>query len=255
MKKLLVLFFSLFMTAAFAQRHGGNGEIKWLNISAKGGYGGTMLFNSDVSNDGNVTQDFLSPSYEFGGRFALGYGDFISAGVEVLSAGFSQDYSINDPNMEAYIKTQKFTSLDFLVALRYTNPYGFYVEAGPKFSTLKTAEVENSVSNPLFVDGPDNQDYMLNFSEKFTSIVAGIGFALVNGDRVQVNLGLRGSYALGNFVENEDYYVLDDNVYRPNGSFTANTSPFTLKAMVEVNYIFGFWGDASCGRGRLMFFQ
>ncbi|NJO88523.1 MAG: hypothetical protein HC831_05820 [Chloroflexia bacterium] len=80
--------------------------------------------------------------------------------------------------------------------------------------------------------------------------------AVHNGDRLQVTLGLRGSYALGNLVEeSSDYYVLRDGVYIPQGDFTAKTSPFTLKLMVEVNYIFGFWGDASCGRGRLMFFQ
>ena len=74
MKNIFLVLFTLLITTAFAQRHRGNGEIKWLNISVKGGYGGTMLFNSDVSGDGQVTQDFLSPSYEFGGRFAIGYG-------------------------------------------------------------------------------------------------------------------------------------------------------------------------------------
>jgi len=254
MKNIFLVLFTLLITTSFAQRRGrGNGEIKWLNLAIKGGYGGTMMFNSDVSGDGNVSQDFLSPSYEFGGRFGIGYGDFVSLGVEVLSAGFGQDYSINDATIESYTKKQKFTSFDLLVALRYTSPYGFYFEAGPKFSTLKTASIENSMTGP-FVDG-DQPDYMQNFSEKFTSIVAGMGFAIHNGDRLQVTLGLRGSYAIGNFVENENYYVLNDNVYRPMGSFTAKTSPFTLKAVLEVNYIFGFWGDASCGRGRLMFFQ
>ncbi len=255
MKQILVLILSLLVTTGFAQRHRGNGEIKWLNISAKGGYGGSMLFNSDVSSDGNVTQDFLSPSYEFGGRFAIGYGDFVSFGVEILSAGFGQDYSINPPNTEAYTKTQRFTSFDILPTLRYTSPYGFYFEAGPKFSTLKTAKVKNSIDGP-FIDEIPNEEYQLNFTDKFTSIVAGMGMALHNGDRLQVTLGLRGSYALGNFIEeNSDYYVLNDGVYFPQGDFTAKTSPFTLKLMLEVNYIFGFWGDASCGRGRLMFFQ
>ena len=254
MKNVLILFFSLLVTTGFAQRHGGNGEIKWLNFSVKGGYGGTMLFNSDVSSDGNATQDFLSPSFEFGGRFAIGYGDFVSIGVEVLSAGFGQSYSINDPNMQAYDKKQKFTSFDILPTIRYTSPYGFYFEAGPKFSTLKSASVENSLDG-AFTDENSTQDYMANFTENFTSVVAGLGMAIHNGDRLQLTIGLRGSYALGDFVENENYYVLNDNVYRPQGSFTAKTSPFTLKLMLEVNYIFGFWGDASCGRGRLMFFQ
>ena len=222
MKNIFLVLFTLLITTAFAQRHRGNGEIKWLNISVKGGYGGTMLFNSDVSGDGQVTQDFLSPSYEFGGRFAIGYGDNLSLGVEALSSGFGQDYSIKAPNFESYDKTQKFTSFDLLVALRFTSPYGFYFEAGPKFSTLKAASIKNSITGENFVDGIQ-PEYIDNFSEKFTSIVAGMGFAIHNGDRLQVTLGLRGSYAIGDFVaEESDYYVLADQVYlQPSSTFTA----------------------------------
>ena len=255
MKKIFLFLFTILTVTTYAQRHraSGNGEIKWLSLAVKGGFGGTMLFNNDVSSDDNVSQDFLSPSYEFGGRFGITYGDYIGLGVEVLSAGFSQDYSISDGIVVPYTKKQKFTTMDFVVALRYTSPYGFYFEAGPKFSTLKTASVENSVE-ANFTDELVN-DYMTNFTEKHTSIIAGLGYALYNGDRFQVNLGLRGSYGLGNMQENENYYVLNDGVYMPQGSFSAKTSPFTLKATLELNYTFGFWGDASCGRGRLMFFQ
>lgn len=253
MRKVFLFLFTILISTVYAQRHGGNGEIKWLSLSVKGGFGGTMLFNKDVSADKNVSQDFLSPSYEYGGRFGLTYGDYIGIGAEVLNGGFSQDYSIGDGINDPYTKTQKFKSLDIIFALRFTSPYGFYFEAGPKFSTLKSASVENSIDGNYTED--INGDYLLNFSEKFTSIIAGMGFAVYNGDRLQVNLGIRGSYGIGNFQENEDFYVLNDGVYIPQGNFTAKTTPFNLKATLEVNYTFAFWGDASCGRGRLMFFQ
>lgn len=253
MRNVFLVLFTIIVSAVYAQRHNGNGEIKWLSLAVKGGYGGTMLFNSDVSADKNVSQDFLSPSYEYGGRFGITYGDYVGIGFEVLSGGFGQDYAIGDGINDPYTKTQKFKSLDMVVSLRFTSPYGFYFEAGPKFSTLKSASVKNSIDG-IFLDEMDN-NYLMNFSEKFTSIVAGMGFAVYNGDRLQVNLGIRGSYGIGTFQENKDYYVLNDGVYIPQGNFTAKTTPFTLKATLEVNYTFGFWGDATCGRGRLMFFQ
>jgi len=253
MRNVFLVLFTIIVSSVYAQRHNGNGEIKWLSLAVKGGYGGTMMFNSDVSSDKNVSQDFLSPSYEYGGRFGLTYGDYVGIGFEVLSGGFSQDYAIGDGINEPYTKSQKFKSLDMVVSFRFTSPYGFYFEAGPKFSTLKSAKVENSIDG-IFLDEMDN-NYMMNFSEKFTSIIAGMGFAVYNGDRLQVNLGIRGSYGIGTFQENKDYYVLNDGVYIPQGNFTAKTTPFTLKATLEVNYTFGFWGDATCGRGRLMFFQ
>jgi len=250
MKKSTLIFFCiLFITTTFAQRHRGNGEIKWLSLALKGGYGGTVMFNNDVSADKNVTTNFLSSSYSYGGRFGFTYGDHFSLNFEPSFSGFGQEYNIKDA-AGTYAKHQKFTSLDYLASLRYVTNYGFYFEAGPQFSTLKTASVENSKEG-LFNEY--NGNYISNFIEKYTNLVAGMGYAIHNGDRLQLFLGLRGTYALGDF--DPDYYVLSDGVYNPTGTFISPTNPFTLKLMVEVNYFFGFWGDANCGKGRLVFFQ
>jgi hypothetical protein len=254
MKKIVsLILISLAISSAIAQRHGGNGEVKWLSLAIKGGYGGTLFFNQDVMNDQNVSTNFLSPSYSYGGRFGLTYGDHFGLNVEPLMSGFSQEYSINN-GTQPYIKKQKFSSFDLFVSLRYISDYGFYAEIGPQFSTLKTASVENDIEGAFTDENPLNE-YKTNFAEKYTNIAAGIGFAAINGDRLQLFVGIRGSYAIGNFEENLDFYVLNDGVYNPGINFTAKTSPFTLKLMLELNYFFAFWGDASCGRGRLMFFQ
>jgi hypothetical protein len=252
MKKILSICLILLLTSSlYAQRRGT--EIKWLSLALKGGYGGTVFLNSDVMGDENVSINYFSPSYSFGGRFGLTYGNYIGLNVEPLMSGFHQQYSIND-GVEPYEKKQKFNAFDLLVSLRYINAYGFYLEAGPQFSTLKKASVENNKEGN-FTDENSLNDYKTNFAEKYTSLAFGLGFAAINGDRLQLFVGLRGNYHFGNFVENSAYYVLRDGVYNPVGDFTAKTSPVTFKLMLELNYFFAFWGDASCGRGRLMFFQ
>jgi len=254
MKKIIIVLFCMMMVSnVFAQKKLGNREIKWLSLAIKGGYGGTAFFNSDITADENVTTNYLSPSYSYGGRFGITYGANFSINIEPLFSGFSQEYNINDGSA-AYAKNLKFTSMDYLVSLRYVGGYGFYFEAGPQFSTIKTATVENSKEG-TFMDESD-PDFKSNFAEKTTSLAVGLGYAILNGDRLQINLGLRGTYTFGNLVEDPTYYILNDGVYRPaGGPFVAETNPLTLKLMLEVNYFFGFWGDASCGRGRLMFFQ
>lgn len=253
MKNILVVLFLLILTTSYGQRRGRSSQVKWLNIALKGGVGGTMLFNSDVSSDENTTMNFLSPSTEFGARFGITYGDYINIGVEYLMSGMNQKYQVNPPNSEAYDKTQGFKTSDIVFTLRFQSLYGFYFEAGPKFSTVKSASIENSITGGFTDESISN--YEENFSDKFTSIVVGLGMAVYNGERVQVNLGLRGSYALTDLNGGSGYYILRDGVYNPTGTFDAETKPFTLKFTLGVNYIFGFWGDASCGRGRLMFFQ
>jgi hypothetical protein len=253
MKNLIsFIILSLIISSTFAQRHGGNGEIKWLSLSLKGGYGGSVLLNKDVLNDDSVSVNFLSPHYSFGGRFGITYGDNFGINVEPLWSGFQQEYSLKGGG-QPYTKTQKFTSFDLLFTLRFITDYGFYLEAGPQFSTLKTAEVENSIDEAF----TENQlsDYKTNFAQKNTSLAFGLGFAAINGDRLQLFVGLRANYGFGNFVENGSFYVLNDGVNQPSYASTAKTSPITYKLMLELNYFFGFWGDATCGRGRLIFFK
>ncbi len=255
MKKILTVLFCMTMiTTIFAQRGRGSGEVKWLSLSIKGGFGGSLLYNKDVMSDKNVKLNF-SPAYSFGGRFGITYGDHVGINIEPTISNFGEVYSISDNTngVVPYVKTQKLKSFDLFVSLRYISDYGFYVEAGPQFSTMKSASVKNDPSNLLFTDENSVNDYKTNFADKFTSIAAGMGFAAINGDRVQLFIGLRGAYAFGDL--NPDYHVLNDGVYHPTTTFTAKTSPITLKLMAELNYFFGFWGDATCGKGRMMFFQ
>ena len=251
MKKIIsLILICLLISNAFAQRRRGT-EIKWLSLALKGGYGGNVFLNKDVLSDPNVKVNYMSPHYVYGGRFGITYGDNIGVNIEPLWSTFNQEYSIK--GVTPYTKTQKFKSFDFLVSLRFISSYGFYLEAGPQFSTLKSAAVTNSISGS-FNEYLNGADYKENFANKFTSVAFGFGYAAINGDRVQLFLGLRANYGLGNFVENS-YFVLGDGFYQQ-GTYTgAKTSPVSYKLMVELNYFFGFWGDATCGRGRLMFFQ
>lgn len=249
MKKIVfILVIILLSTSLYAQRRKKRGStINWISIAVKGGYGNSILFNKDVTADANVSMDFLSPSYNIGGRFGLTFGDNFGVYLEALSASFKQKYEIKTTN-DTYKKTQEFKTLDLILELRYTSDYGFYFEAGPVFNTLKSASETNSI------DGISRNNYIDNFKNKYNSLMFGMGFAAFRGDRVSVNVGLRGTYALGDFVENSNFYVLKDGIY--DGTTTnAATNPFSLKVMLEVNYFFAFWGDANCGRGRLMFFQ
>ncbi len=243
----------LAVNVAVAQRKG-SGQVKWLNLELKGGYGGSMLLNSDVSSDENVSTSVFSPAYEFGARLGITFGDYIGVGVELLSSSFGQEYEITIPNQPVYNKDLRFKSRDIVFALRYTSLYGIYAELGPKFTTIKDVTVSNSVENSFFKDEKDN-NYTNHFAPKFTSIMAGFGFAIYNGDRLRVNIGLRASYALSDIVEDDNFNILKDGVYTPKSISEASTNPLSVELTLGVNYVFAFWGNASCGRGRLVFFQ
>jgi len=242
---LVVLILSINIYAQRSKRR--TSTVKWISLTVKGGYGNSILFNSDVSADENVSIDYLSPAYNMGGSLGITFGDNVGVFFEGLSSTFKQNYEINT-GTNVYTKTQEFKSMDIAIALRYTSDYGFYVEAGPIFNALKKATETNTTT----VSPRDN--YIDNFTNNYTSLMFTMGFAAFRGDRISVNLGLRGTYAFSDLVENSDFYVLNDGVYH-GASTAAATNPFSAKVMLEVKYFFAFWGDATCGRGRIMFFQ
>ncbi len=220
--------------------------IKWLSISAKGGYGNSILLNSSVMNDDDVNMNFLSPSFSYGGRLGITFGDYVGVSGELLSYHFGQKYTINSNNQE-YTKETKLVSTDFSVLLRYTSAYGIYVEAGPKFSTLKSVNETNSI-DVLRIQKVDD------YNEKFKGALFGLGMAPLRRDRVELFMGLRFNYGFDDLLK-EEYVPLFDGVKLPVYANHESTNPLSVQLMIEFNYIFGFWGDASCKKGRIVFFQ
>jgi hypothetical protein len=227
--------------------------VKWFSIGVKGGYGNSVLINSDISGDENVSMNYLTPSYFYGGRLTFTYGDKLGFGVELNKAGFGQKYDIKSNDI-TYNKYLKMSSRDILLFLRLSGESGGYFEIGPKFSTLKTLSVSNSIDDN-FRPVDNLKDY---YAPKYTGLMLGAGLSVVRTERVNVHFGFRGSYVFSDIVSDhsDNGFILNDFVYAPSYlPANAKTSPFSLQLVLEIEYFFAFWGDASCGRGRLMFFQ
>jgi hypothetical protein len=256
MKKIVFLIFILSISAFAQAQHGkksrGNKSvIKWLSLGVKGGYGNSVLLNSDVSGDKNVTMNYLTPSYFFGGRLTFTYGDVVGLGAELNASHFGQKYNIKT-STQAYTKNLKISSQDFILFLRFSGESGGYFEIGPKFTTLKTITVTNSGTGNF---NPET-DFINYYTPKYTGIMLGAGLSVVRTERFSLHLGIRGSYAFSDMVSDHNHYILDDFVYHPSYlPVNAKTNPLAVQAVLEAEYFFAFFGNASCGKGRLMFFQ
>lgn len=245
MKKVISLIFALLLISAytFAQRGRGGSTIKWLNIAPKAGIGNSILINQDITDDENIKPDYLSPSYCFGGRTGITFGDHIGVYFELLYSYFGQKYDVKTPS---YDVETKINTLDYVGLLRYTSAYGIYVETGLKFSNMKSAKETNTADE-------QERDMMNNYISKYKNVIFGVGLAPLRRERFEINFGVRASYGLDDIT---DDYIFNGSAYnRPPYSSDSPTNPLTVRAILEFNYIFGFFGDASCGNGRLMLFQ
>ncbi len=245
---LLIVFAFLFQNAN-AQRR--TQTIKWFSIAAKAGYGNSVLLNVNNIEDKNLSFNYFTPSFSYGGRFTFSYGDKLGFGADVLLSNFGQQYTINN-NGDIYDKEISMKSLDIFPFFRFTGEKAGYFEIGPKFSKIKSIEVSNSV-NENFTQNSENIDK--NYTSKFTSIVLGFGLAVYKNERLDINLGTRFAYSFTDFTPGYSYNVVDDGYYIPTKEILTPTNPLSIQFILEVNYYFAFWGDATCGKGRLMLFK
>lgn len=250
MKKLtLFLIISmLFMNTLSAQRK--TQTIKWFSLAVKAGIGNSVFLNTDLKNDSNVSLNYFTLSQSYGGRFTFSYGENLGFGSDLLFSTYGQEYTINNNNV-IYDKKITLKTIDIVPFFRYTGYTGGYFEIGGKFSTVNSVSETNSNSAVLRT----SSELIDNYGPKFTSGVIGFGTALFKTERIDINLGARIAYSFTDLIPNRNFNVVNDGFYIPNYTITESTNPLSVQIIFEVNYFFAFWGDAKCGRGRLMLFQ
>jgi len=251
MKKAVFIIFAIAVIFQNVDAQRRTQTIKWFSIAAKVGYGNSVLLNVNNIEDKNLSFNYLTPSLSYGGRFTFSYGEKIGFGADVLYSSFGQQYTINK-NENIYDKEINIKSLDILPFFRFTGEKGGYAEIGGKFSNVKSIDVTNSV-NENFTQNSDNIDE--NYAPKFTSLVLGFGLAVYKNERLDINLGTRFAYSFTDFTPGYSYNVVDDGYYLPPKDILTPTNPLSIQFILEVNYYFAFWGDATCGKGRLMLFK
>ena len=247
MKKITItLFLIMFISLSlFSQKRG---SVTWMSLSAKGGFGSTLLMHQESLSDGNVAYQYFSPAYFVGGRFGLTFGNYIGVSSELMYQAFSQKYDITTANSINYQKQTNLAALEFDVLFRFTALTGIYLELGPKFTQLK-----NIKQTTTGVDLPELNPIQF-YEEKWTNIIFGIGFMPFRTDRLEISVGVRGAYGFKSIISDDNYYVVRDGVYSPN-YLDPITNPITFQAVVEVNYIFGYFGIANCGKFKMKLFQ
>jgi hypothetical protein len=247
MKKIILLL-ALASVTIFSYGQKGK-SITWFNIAVKGGYGNSLLINNNIFSDENITPDFFTPSYSFGGRFGVNFGNGLGLSLEMLSYSFGQKCDIiSNTISKTYTKEIKLKSLDKLILLRYASGDGEgagmgggYFEIGPKFTTVKSATQENTINTA--------DDVLDKYATTYTNIVFGFGGALVKSSRFEINAGLRFNYGFKDIISTTGYdYAENLGLYETNYDEHKSTNPFSAQFMLEFNYYLGYFATSSCGK-------
>ncbi len=240
----LTIFIGFFILISVA-----NAQNTWVAISAKGGYGTGLLFNQPSFDDTNIDYEYFSPSYFAGGKFGFMFGDYVGVSTEITINSFSQNYDIHSTNAE-YHSFMKINTFDYGFMLNLQAPTGFYFDIGPKFSSIKSAQLtltDNRQLNSSF----DRLDKM---SQNLDGLAFGLGVKPYMSDVFEMKLGIRGTYGFGSVVATPGYIIPADDktMYFPTYT-NEKTNPMQIMLNVEFTYVFGRFGRASCGKFRFLF--
>lgn len=262
MRRIILLLVLLTLASSvFSQRRGrrSKGLLTWFSFAPKAGFGNSIFINSNMLSDNNLEYDFLTSSYFYGGSLGLAFNYNFGLNFEMTWGKIGQDVDLKEP--EAYTKEFAMNTSDIAIMFRYTSDFGSYVEFGPRFQTLNSLDVTNSTTLPssIILDEANKDRY----NEKFTTLTFGFGLALFRSEdaRFGISLGARINYTLDNIMKDEGTYFVQDGHYFPkiaNGdqyTSDATTNPLTIQVMLEINYLFGYYGTASCGKPGLKFFE
>lgn len=228
-----IVFFSLFTFASRAQ--------KWFDLGVKGGYGPTMLINQNVFNDKKLTHKF-SFGYTYGGKAGFNFNEEHEIVLDVMSTHFDQNFELTamkaDSTVGHFGRNMNYNSLDFMLQYRKNTSDGGYFEAGTQYSLVRNP----SGSSEYPVKVPEQPP--LNTS--FFAITAGFGGFFVGSDFFGITMGLRLSYSLQDIM-NEDGKKSHYPAYSPYSSYSAS-NPLSALLVMEINYDFGYFASASCGK-------
>ncbi len=229
MKKLAaIILLLMFSLLSFGQR-----GITWISAGIKAGYGGSMLYNSSAFTDNALQYKYYTPAYSYGGRvgFSFNEGAF-GIYLEGLSNTWGQDYVVNNNENHSV----KLSSMSFGLIMKAMSLGGVYFEFGPQYNVINRLEMDGLV-------------VQTNNVSQYSSLVAGLGYMPVFGNRLEVGLGLRAMVSLGTIMNDFNFFSAS-----PNSTSYANynTMGVILVPMLEVNYVFAYMGRASCGKFRIM---
>ncbi|MCR5454943.1 MAG: hypothetical protein K6F33_08165 [Bacteroidales bacterium] len=242
MKRILSIAMLLLMALpTLAQR---SDAPNWISIAGKVGVGNSILLCKQISDNENISTNYLSPSFSIGGRLGVVFVDRIGVSVEYLSSTYQNKYEIKDLLNKTNLNTNlKLKTGDLLILARYTGEYGFYFEAGPKITSVKEVNYERGETT--------NFDLTNCFNGSYNSIVVGLGLTPFNGERVQISLGVRAAYCSKNVIKQPDgLQNTGFTNYR-----TMEMKPFSAQVMVDINYHFARFGSATCGKQKIIFFK
>jgi hypothetical protein len=249
--KKQILMLALFLCCC---KMTGNAQV-WFDLGAKGAWGLTNLYNTNVSND-RLYKYKLNTGYKFGGKFGINFGDHNGIAFEGLVAKNNQkwEYSTTSGNtngVDTLLHNNiSWNALDIYVLYRYMNDRS-YIELGPKLT--RVGKIKQTDDKLLSVT-----DVSPYYNPQLLGACLGFGGYLGGSNTFSTQLGIRLEYAFTDFISSAGQPKGYPNPIRKNTAFYdkyVSTNALSAQVTLEFNFGVGGYAQAACGRRGFFLFK
>lgn len=220
----------------------------WLDVGLKGGWGPTILINSNAFDDQNFIHKF-SYGHMFGGKLGLNFNDDHEITLDVMGMKYFQkyDYNIADSTTGGSTQFHKSVSFNVLcIGLLYRhNKDGRHFEVGPVYNIVQKAALKDD--NPLN-SSQVSSDVKSNLVSGYMSMLFGFGGYFLGTENFGITLGARFIYGFGDLISEKGKST--HFPYEQSYPNYKNTAPFSAMLVAEANLDFAFWAKAKCKNKR-----
>ena len=219
----------------------------WIFISGGGGYGGSIFYNEAELDQSEISYNFYSPSYFFGGKLGFFGNAGIGASLNLRLNSLSQEYQIDYQGQTQYV-TAIVKNLEYAVLLDFQSETGFYFNIGPDFGKTKSAILKISDKNTN-----ETRNILDKITPNLTGAMFEAGIKPLRTDYFEINMGFFGTFFFTDLTSQPGYSlaVHDRSFFNPQLNDN-KTYVSQLGFSVEFIWIFARYGRASCGKQRFI---
>lgn len=251
MRKTIFFLFVILVIWPDARAQRSSGVYGWFFLAPKANFGTGVLTNQHVFSDSNIEPRLLSFSHTVGGQAGISLMNFLELAYEYEIQSPSARYTIHF-NDVVYTKRYGFSQQGHVVLLKVLGNI-HYVEVGWGTVRNTTTSIRNHIDENAAATDPAIEDPENIFKDRYNKFLLGVGITPYQSGLLEVELGARLAYGLGNMAETNS--PIADNFYNHGYSGMRHSRMINAYVQVQLKYFFGFYGKAICGGRGIMFFQ
>ena len=195
MKKLLLMVLSVAVIQSVRAQD--------FRMGAKGAFNSTWLFNSNISDKGDIIDYRATFGANFGLQFLLYFTENVGVSMDLLYASNEQRIEgFSENPVLVWYAEEQLKYLDVPILFHLSSEGGPYVEIGPQVGFLIGAKELlrwNNQQHPIPVE--TTSDYKDDFSTISLAAVLGFGYDIEVSDNWFVNVGLRFGFGLSDVTK------------------------------------------------------